>query len=543
MTITLPDDPVSAVRLVRSIKDDKEADAAERALRKKFPDQLFPQRGMQWQVANCKASIIILGGAASAGKTWYALFHPLQFLDVPDYNCTFVRRDSEETTLPGGLWDEASAMWGSLPRNIHCRANKLDAVWPKPRKGGMPISWRCKFVHVHDENPAKVEKKKGMQTCDLIIEEGTGFAEETVIYLLSRNRPRASCPKSPQCIITTNPDRDSWLFRYVRPWVDAESPLYPTAIGEELEMRRWDNQKIDPPGLVQRHLVHKDGPLCWLRGYNEEVRRLNRDLPDDEQIAIAKTVTYIEGSVYQNKVLLSTDAGRENLAGLESQNEVQRERLLHSNWLIRDTDKSTFLRDWFEVVDDPPGRLVQTVRSWDYSVRRKYTRSRTRPDFTVGLKIARMSTRKDGRPCYIILDVWRQRCTPAETEDATKELAAKDGKDVAIVQQTTHGDEGIRAVSMTQRYVVPGYKVHGVQLKGDKEDRAFHLSTAAQQGRVYLLRAPWNAEFLTEAANFPNGRYDDQIDAASVGVQFLRDARKGKTMVAEAATWDGIRRY
>jgi predicted phage terminase large subunit-like protein len=521
--------------------DGPEALEAEREMRERWPNALYPQRGMQDAAHRSMASTIFLGGAASSGKTWYVLWHPTQFFGVKNYNCTYVRRDTKETKQPGGLWVEGSALWGQFP-GVHLKGVPLEADWPRAQGRRRP-TWQTAFIHVHNEAPAEVEKKKGLQTCDLIIEEATGFREETVVYLMGRNRPARLCKKPAQCLLTCNPDRDSWVFNWVRPWVDPEHPMWPVPFGDVREMYRWEQLNADPPEMVARHLVHRDGALCWLDGgFNAEVDAYNATIDDPrKRKSRAKTVTYIQGSVYENTALLSTDGGLDNLANLESQDYIQRERLLHSNWLIRDGDSHTFQRDWFQVVNEPPAKIVRTCRSWDYSVRRKYTRSRTKPDYTVGVKVGRLEMSKGGRPCYIILDMWRQRCTPSEAEDATKEVAEADGKAVAILQQITHGDEGIRALNMTRRHVVPNFNVVGVKLKGDKEDRAFHFSAAAQQERVYVLNAQWTADFLTECANFPNGRYDDQVDATSVAITHLRDG--ASTMAAPAPPKKRVSRW
>ena len=49
------------------------------------------------------------------------------------------------------------------------------------------------------------------------------------------------------------------------------------------------------------------------------------------------------------------------------------------------------------------------------------------------------------------------------------------------------------------------------------------LSAQAEQGRVKLLRAPWNDAFLNEAENVSmDGKsHDDQIDAASGAYEWL----------------------
>jgi predicted phage terminase large subunit-like protein len=55
----------------------------------------------------------------------------------------------------------------------------------------------------------------------------------------------------------------------------------------------------------------------------------------------------------------------------------------------------------------------------------------------------------------------------------------------------------------------------------DKMTRAAAWASRAEEGKVILVRGSWIPDFLDELAHFPNGRYDDQIDAVSVAVQMV----------------------
>ncbi|MBL8183084.1 MAG: phage terminase large subunit [Blastocatellia bacterium] len=67
-----------------------------------------------------------------------------------------------------------------------------------------------------------------------------------------------------------------------------------------------------------------------------------------------------------------------------------------------------------------------------------------------------------------------------------------------------------------------GRKLRGIRPKGDKVSRALGWLAMAEAGNVYLIRGPWNDEFLNEAASFPAGTHDDQIDAISIAVTMLQ---------------------
>jgi len=60
-----------------------------------------------------------------------------------------------------------------------------------------------------------------------------------------------------------------------------------------------------------------------------------------------------------------------------------------------------------------------------------------------------------------------------------------------------------------------GFNVKAIRPTGDKETRAKAFAAQAEAGNVRLVRGPWNNAFLDELCTFPNGRWDDQVDAAS----------------------------
>jgi predicted phage terminase large subunit-like protein len=60
-----------------------------------------------------------------------------------------------------------------------------------------------------------------------------------------------------------------------------------------------------------------------------------------------------------------------------------------------------------------------------------------------------------------------------------------------------------------------------VRVTQDKVTRALSWSTLAEEGKVFIVRAGWNKGLIEEAASFPKGANDDQIDAISIAVGML----------------------
>jgi phage terminase large subunit-like protein len=70
--------------------------------------------------------------------------------------------------------------------------------------------------------------------------------------------------------------------------------------------------------------------------------------------------------------------------------------------------------------------------------------------------------------------------------------------------------------------VLKGFECRGNRESGDKVSRAGPVSSAAEQGRVFIGPGTWRTEFLNELHVFPQaGQHDDQVDALSGGFRVL----------------------
>jgi predicted phage terminase large subunit-like protein len=165
-----------------------------------------------------------------------------------------------------------------------------------------------------------------------------------------------------------------------------------------------------------------------------------------------------------------------------------------------------FRREWFPTVDAAPVEL-ESVRYWDMAA--SAPRHGRDPDWTVGVLMGRTAA-----GIYYVLDVRRVQATPGDIETLIRRTAEQDGRDVAIAIEEEPGASGKMVIDYYVK-ALAGWRVHGCRLTGDKRLRAEPLAIQAQAGNVRLLRAPWNKAFLDELEEFPVGRHDDQVDAAS----------------------------
>lgn len=159
--------------------------------------------------------------------------------------------------------------------------------------------------------------------------------------------------------------------------------------------------------------------------------------------------------------------------------------------------------DMMPIVDAIPAGVVEWCRGWDLG-------STVDGDYTAGVKIGRLA---DGR--YIIADAKRDQLGPDQRDALIKNTADGDGR--GRVKQSLPQDPGQAGKSQVLAFakLLAGHNVHFSPESGDKVVRADPLAAQINVGNVVLLRGPWNDAFKDEGRLFPNGSYDDQVDAAS----------------------------
>lgn len=158
--------------------------------------------------------------------------------------------------------------------------------------------------------------------------------------------------------------------------------------------------------------------------------------------------------------------------------------------------------DMIEIVDAIPGKVVEWCRGWDLG-------ASAGGDYTAGAKLGRL---QDGR--YIIAHMVREQFTTAARDALIKTTARNDGM---LLKQSIPQDPGQAGKSQVQAFatLLAGHNVHFSPESGDKVVRATPLASQVNAGNVVMLKGAWNDAFKDECRLFPNGNFDDQVDAAA----------------------------
>jgi predicted phage terminase large subunit-like protein len=449
-----------------------------------------PQEGPQTDFLSTSADIAVYGGAAGGGKSYALLMEPLRHVKNPGFGGVIFRRTSPQITNEGGLWDTSMSLYphaGAVPS-----IGSLDWRFPS----GANIGFR------HLQHAKSVLDWQGSQVPYIGFDELTHFTEHQFFYMLSRNR--SACGVKPYVRAGTNPDADSWVRRWLAPWLDREHEL--KARSGEI---RW--------------MIRVNGAIKWFR---------TKDDVPEEQREDAKSVTFVKSTVYDNQILLK--ANPEYLANLKALPPVDRARLLDGDWDIV-AEGNCFQRVNFRywvpaqahgfirlILDDGRSQVVRLdqcrlVQTGDLAASEKKS-----ADYTVFAVWAITPTSE-----LILLDLirgqWSQPTAILQARNLFTQwrpsycLFETNGLGLPIVQNMRRGtvdDDGTRQ---------PGLPVRAISQNVDKVTRSGTAQVRIEAHTVFFpAEAEWLIPFERECLVFPSSSdeaHDDQVDNLSLAAE------------------------
>lgn len=277
-------------------------------------NNIRPQPWFQEKFLSSSADVLVGWSAAWVWKTFALLMEATRHLHVPKFGVRGFRRISTQITNQGWMWDKSLEIFpamGGIPRH-----HELDWSFP---------AWtKAKFSHLEHEKDVM-----GHQWAEyplILFDELTHFTRKQFLYLLSRNRSVSGV--RPYVRTTCNPDPFSWVLYLVEWWIDPttglpirerEGVLRYFAVQEE-NFIFWDS-----PKEVVSQAPHIFQPI------------IDRGIDINE---IVKSLTFISGSIYDNKKLLEKDPSY--LGNLLAQSESDRLSLLEGSWLLREDQLDIF---------------------------------------------------------------------------------------------------------------------------------------------------------------------------------------------------------
>lgn len=443
---------------------------------------------------------VMYGGSAGGGKSDALLMAALQYVDVPGYSALILRRTWPDLNSPGAILDRCRTWMAGTPA--------------KQKEGGriftFPSGARIQFGYLQYD--ADKYKYQSSEYQFVAFDELTQFDESTYTYLFSRvRRPSVSCLNCGTSVTRVrNGSNSSKTWKHTSGEARKNCPeVYPDpAVLDQYRPAADGTTLFDVP-LRMRSASNPGGVgHLWVRARFIDNRTRKKD------------AKFIPARLTDNPSL-DQETYAKNLEHLLP---VDRERLLNGDWDIEE-EGTMFARHYFNVINEVPTKVQDRVRYWDLAAT-KPSKENKDPDWTVGCL---MSHNMDGT--WNIEDIVRMQARPLEVEKVIYQTAMMDGPNVRICMEQEPGSSGVNTVSHFQRNVLAGFTFKGVRSTGDKQSRAIPLSSAAQAGNVNILAANWNRDFLDEAALFPRGAHDDQVDATGGAMAEIAFGRKTRLLV------------
>lgn len=167
---------------------------------------------------------------------------------------------------------------------------------------------------------------------------------------------------------------------------------------------------------------------------------------------------------------------------------------------------------WLRYVDPANGIPDDgdIIQSWDTA-----SKDGIHNDYSVCI-----TARRCGNQIYI-LDIFRDKLTFPQLKKAAIRLARQFETDILLIEDAASGQQLYQTLCAESPNGVP------VPLKqkpeGDKKTRLSGVSSMIEAGQLLLpQKAPWLVEFQSELLAFPNAKFDDQVDALSQLLGWVR---------------------
>lgn len=291
-----------------------------------------PQPGPQEKACASSADIVIFGGEAGGGKTYWLVLDLLRHHENPKFGGVIFRRTSPQLQGVGSIWEEAQNLYRQVGAKLTESPN-LNCEF----KSGATIQ----FLHLQHAND--VYDHQGKQYAFIGFDELTHFEESQFWYLISRMR--TTCGVKPYMRCTTNPDPDSFVRKLIDWWIGPDG--YP--IPERDGVLRW--------------FIRDGDSLVW-GDFEQEL--LTKCRPGQQPMSI----TFIRSRLKDNPALTMRDPGYEGR--INSLPEVERLRLGGGNWNVRPEagkyiKQEYFARRWSKI---PESLAIYTTSDYAVSVPR-----------------------------------------------------------------------------------------------------------------------------------------------------------------------------
>lgn len=166
-----------------------------------------------------------------------------------------------------------------------------------------------------------------------------------------------------------------------------------------------------------------------------------------------------------------------------------------------------FDRSWWKYYEELPMNYLRKIQSWDTAFKKKKEN-----DYNVCTTWIQTETG------FYLVDMFRSRMTYPELKRQAVLEYEKHMPDEILIEDKASGQSLCQ--DLMDSTTLP---IKPIQVDIDKIARANAASPMIESGNVHLpKKAPWLTTLLNEAADFPNGEFDDIVDSISQAINHLK---------------------
>lgn len=455
--------------------------------------------------------IILLGGGAGGGKSLACLLKNLDGVTDPTFRCTIFRRTQPELKRQGGLIDTSQAIY----REFGGVFGKQNLTWTFP--SGAKVS----FSQIASDDD--LGSWQGSQLVRALIDEVCDrWTQKQVLFLLSRLRPMSEDSKiHSQLIMTANPDRSSFMYEWVKFCLDDQGIPVPGTENIVKWMAVLENVVVWADSPEECYELHGK-PRGMLYGHKltaEQVDKLSK--ADKARLFMPKSFRFIPTGVFDNPYLLPPH-NNTYLSSLLAQPIVNQKKFLHGSWTAIEEANGYVKRDWYEIVNYPPDKVVSRVRAWDFAASEPSAANNFNCDWTVGIKMS-----KDSVGVFYVEDMVRFQARTDKVLRTVASVAAEDGLDECdVLIPRDPGAAGLTA----NAFYIKTLAEHGVGARSTtisghagKLTRFKPFAALSEAKQVRVVKGDWNEAFFLELERWTGERnqHDDIVDATADAATYL----------------------
>lgn len=461
---------------------------------------LKPSSEAHRKFLNCKSNFVIFGGGAGSGKSHQALMLVLKYIKDPNFKAVFIRQTSTQLSQAGGLYMEAQAMWRSFGAKFKSHP-QMTATFPSGAEVQFKVCGADRDINNFD----------GGQFSMVVFDEAQWHSEVQIKYLESRIRSKAQGPH--QLICTANPLMASYLYQFVKPYLDMETGI----------------PKPELSGIERYYAVY--GGTTVIADTKEEL------IAKYGETVKPQSYTYISATVKDNPIMRVLNPSY--VDRLENLKRTERERLYLGSWHAKEESAGYFKRDWVEEIACAPEDVIGRVRGMDLAASLE-SESYPNPDWTASVMISKT---KSGY--YVVEHVERYRKLTNSVLEHIIDTDKKDksfGQEVAVYIPQDPGSAGVISSMYMTKYLVENGVDTRIDKKGATTGKLAKMQpflSLAEAGLIKVVKGDWNEMWYNELEDYIDGnrqQKDDMWDATGTAAKAIMRQMTLPTFVIPSLT-------